>query len=177
MPPKLWSNYWSYKKVWKSSFHYKNQRAFSNVSNEKVQNEIRDLSEKKSSPLDAIPAKIIKDHEEIFCQKIKIDFDNAIKTGIFPQNLRLADISPVFKKNNKHSKENYLPISVLSGMSKIFERLMLTQMNEYMSNKLSIFLCAYCKGMSSQNCLIFLVEKLKRSLDESKQYGSLNWLI
>ena len=44
--------------------------SFNDVSNEKVQNEIRDLSEKESSPLDAIPAKIIKDHEEIFCQKI-----------------------------------------------------------------------------------------------------------
>ena len=110
------------------------------VSKENVQKEIRDLCETKSSPLEAIPAKIIKDHEETFCQKIKIDFDKAIKNGIFPQNLKFADVSPVFKKNDKHSKENYRPVSVLSGMSKVFERPMLTQINEYMSDKLSIFM-------------------------------------
>ena len=41
--------------------------SFKSVSNEEIQKEIRDLSETKSSPLDAIPARIIKDHEELFC--------------------------------------------------------------------------------------------------------------
>ena len=72
--------------------------SFKSVSNEEIQKEIRDLSETKSSPLDAIPARIIRDHKELFCQKIKIDFDTAIMTGIFPQNLKLADVTPVFKK-------------------------------------------------------------------------------
>ena len=58
-------------------------------------------------------------------------------------------------------------------MSKVFERLMLSQINEYMSEKLSFLLCGYRKGMSSQNCLLFLIEKLKKSLDVSNKYGIL----
>jgi len=87
--------------------------------------------------------------------------------------MKLADVSPIFKKDDKHSKDNYRPVSVLSSMSKIFERLMLSQINNYMYDKLSIYLCGFRKGMSSQNCLLFLVEKLKKSLDESSKCGVL----
>ena len=58
-------------------------------------------------------------------------------------------------------------------MSKVFERLMLSQINEYMSEKLSFLLCGYREGMSAQNCLLFLIEKLKKSLDVSNKYGIL----
>ena len=85
----------------------------------------------------------------------------------------MADLSPIWKTNDKHFKGNYRPVSVLSAMSKIFERLMLSQINDYMSDKLSIFLCGFRKGMSSQNCLLFLIENLKKSLDKSNKFGIL----
>ena len=50
---------------------------------------------------------------------------------------------------------------------------MCTQINEFMENKLSIFLCGYCKGMSAQNCLLNLVNKWKLSLDRSDKCGIL----
>ena len=61
--------------------------------------------------------------------------------------------------------------SVLSTISKIFERIMLSQINVYMTDKLSPFLCGFRKGMSSQHSLLYLIEKIKKSMDKSEEYG------
>ena len=42
----------------------------------------------------------------------------------FPENLKLADVTPIFKKKDKTFVENYRPVSVLPTVSKIFERIM-----------------------------------------------------
>ena len=48
-------------------------------------------------------------------------FKQVLTTGEFPSNLKNADVTPVFKKNNPLSKKNYRPISVLPFISKVFE--------------------------------------------------------
>ena len=138
-----------------------------------VTKEIGNLKESKSTPIESIPAKILKDNYNTIGPKIVIDFNSSIKTGIFPQNQKLADISPVFKNDVKLFKENYRPVSILSALSKISERLMLYQIESYMRDKLSLYLCGFRKGMSSQHCLLLLVEKWRRSLDKSGKCGVL----
>ena len=68
--------------------------------------EIGNLKESKSSPIESIPVKILKDNCDIISAKIQIDFNSSIKTGLFPQNQKLADVSPVFKTLDKHFKGN-----------------------------------------------------------------------
>ena len=135
--------------------------------------EIANLNESKSTPIESIPAKILKDNYDVIGPKMVIDFNYSIKTGIFPQNQKLADISPIFKNNVKQMKINYRPVSILPALSKIFERLLLYQIDEYMKDKLSIYLCGFRKGMSAQNCLLFMIEKFRKSLDKSGKYGVL----
>ena len=130
-------------------------------------------NESKSSPIASVPARVLKDIEDLLCPKIVIDFNSAIDTGIFPQNPKLADVAPLFKKDVKQYKGNYRPVSLLSSISKVFGRLMHHQMHEYMINKLSIFLCGFREKMNAQNCLVFLVEKWRRGLDKSKKCGVL----
>ena len=138
-----------------------------------VTEEVANLNESKATPVESIPAKILKDNSDILCPKIVIDFNTSIKTGIFPQNQKLADVTPIFKKDVKLSKENYRPVSVLPAISKISEKLMLYQISDYMKDKLSIYLCGFRKGMSAQNCLLFMVEKWRKSLDKTGKCGVL----
>ena len=42
-----------------------------------------------------------------------------LSTGNFPDNMKLADTTPVFKKKDPLKKENYIPVSILSAISKI----------------------------------------------------------
>ena len=134
---------------------------------------VDDLNESKSAPIESIPAKILKDHCAIISPKIVIDFNISIKTGSFPERQKLADVSPIFKKDVKLSKENYRPVSILTALSKILEKLMLYQISDYMEEKLSIYLCGFRKGMSAQNCLLLLIEKWRKSLDKSGKCGVL----
>ena len=59
-----------------------------------------------------------------------------IKNKIFPTNLKVADISPIFKKEDSTLVKNYRPISVLPVVLKIFERIMQKQITAYMEEHL-----------------------------------------
>ena len=131
------------------------------------------LDDSKSSPLESIPSRVLKDIIDIISPKIVIDFNSSIKTGIFPQCLKLSDLCPIFKKDIKLSKGNYRPVSLLAAISKIFEKLTFYQTREYMKHKLSIFLCAFRKGMNAQNCLVYMIEKWRKALDKSNKCGIL----
>ena len=71
----------------------------------------------------------------------------------FPDDLKLADISPVFKSCDTTVKTNYRPISVLLSLSIVFERLLLKQFLPFIEKRLSAILCTFKKGHSSQHTI------------------------
>ena len=77
----------------------------------------------------------------------------------FPENLKLADVTPIFKKKDKTFAENYRPISVLPTVSKIIEQIMLKQITDYIRKFLSPFLCGYRKEFRTQYLLLSLLER------------------
>ena len=83
----------------------------------------------------------------------------------FPNNLKLANVTPVFKKEDASLLKNYRPVSVLPVVSKIYERIMQKQILEYIDKHLSPHLCGYRKGYSTQTALISMLEKWKLSID------------
>ena len=147
--------------------------SFKSTDLKSVIKEIANLNESKCTPMESIPSKILKDNYDVIAPKIVIDFNSSIQSGIFPQNQKLADISPIFKNNLKNFKGNYRPVSILSALSKIFEKLIFHQIDKYMMDKLSIYLCGFRKGMSAQNCLLFMIEKWRKSLDKTGKCGVL----
>ena len=91
----------------------------------------------------------------------------------FPENLKLADVTPTFKKKDKTFVENYRPASVLPTVSKIFERIMQKQITDYIRKFLSPFLCGYRKGFSIQYALLSLIERWRLCLDKQGFAGAL----
>ena len=79
--------------------------------------------------------------------------------NLFPQNLKLADGVPVFKKCDPTGAKNYRPISVLPTVSKVLESLMHDQITTYMNAHLSKHLSGYRKGFNTQTALLSLIEK------------------
>ena len=61
--------------------------------------------------------------------------NNCLKEGVFPDDLKYVDITPIFKKEDSLNKENYRPISILSHLSKVFERILYKQIDSFMKNK------------------------------------------
>ena len=97
---------------------------FPNVSAEEITKEIRKLDPSKASHDNDIPTKIIKENADIFSEFICMSVNHSIDNNIFPSTLKLANITPVFKKGSANSKENHRPVSILPNLSKIFERCM-----------------------------------------------------
>ena len=135
--------------------------------------EITSLDVSKATPKDSIPPKLIKENLDLLAQKLLVDFNVAIDTGLFPNNMKLADVSPVFKKGDRLDKANYRPVSILSSLSKIFEKLLFNQINNYMGPKLSIYQTGFRKNHSSQNCLLVMLEILRQCLDSKGSTGIL----
>ena len=64
-------------------------------------------------------------------------------SGIFPEELKCAEVVPVFKKGDHMDKVNYRPISLLSSVSKIYERLIYEQLSRYFESYFSHILCGF----------------------------------
>ena len=84
----------------------------------------------------------------------------------------MTDIKPVFKKKSPLDKTNYRPVNFLPPVSKIYEKLLQKQINNYIENNLSPYLFGYRKGYSTQHALICLIEKWKNILDEKGFCGA-----
>ena len=82
----------------------------------------------------------------------------AIDNNCYPDYL--AEVSLVFKKKDDLDKENYRPVSVLTNMSKVFERIVYQQIEDFMKDKLSNLLTGFRKNHSTQHCLMRMLEKL-----------------
>ena len=134
---------------------------------------VDNLDASNSLPIESVPARIWTDVADVLYLKLVIDFNKAISIGTFPQHMKLTDVIPLFKKNITQLKENYRTVNLLSALSKVFERIMHTQMHAYMLRKLSIYLCGFQKSMNAQNCMLFLVEKWRKGLDQSQKCGVL----
>ena len=144
--------------------------SFSHVEVDDVEDEIKRLNPKKANTFANIPTKLIKEDIDI-CAPILTDVINdGIATNVFNDQLKLADLTPVFKKDIKISKKNYRPVSVLPAPSKVFERILQNQMIPYTDTFLSPHLSGFRKGYNTQHSLAILVEKIKRSLDK-RGYG------
>ena len=68
-------------------------------------------------------------------KKLADIFDESIKIEKFSDLLKKAEVMPVYKKDNINNKQNYRPESTLSNLSKVFEKLIFSQINTYMSDK------------------------------------------
>ena len=71
----------------------------------------------------------------------------------------------MFKNNDKLLKKNYRPVSVLTTLSKIFEQLLTSQLNDFFENVFDNMLSAYRKGFSCQNVLTKLLGTWQQGLD------------
>ena len=147
--------------------------SFRKVTYEEILIEINSLDTSKSPQSEDIPFKIIKDNADIFANFILQNFNKCIIDGKFPDQLKKADVSPVFKKGNHNDKTNYRPVSILPSLSKIYERLIYNQINHMTENALSIFQCGFRKKYSTQHALIAMIEKARKILDKGGTFGAL----
>ena len=140
--------------------------SFQQVTEEHVRQVILSIDGSKATPVGDVPADMLKVtldiHLSLITKIINLSFEN----GCFPDDLKLAEVSPIFKKNDDLDKENYRPVSVLFNVSKVFERIIYSQIDAFMQDKLSNLLTGFRKNHSTQHCLMYMLENWKNMLDK-----------
>ena len=81
---------------------------------------IKQLDNNRSS--DFSP-KVLKHINHIISPVLKGLFNNCLRLGIFPDELKIAKVTPLFKSGNINDMSNYRPISILPVLSKILEKI------------------------------------------------------
>ena len=101
-----------------------------------------------------IRVSILIDSMNIYLPLLTDIINDSLKRHIFPDELKLAEVMPLFKKANPFDKTNYRPVSLLSHISKVFERLIYNQINEYIEPFLSKVLNGFRKNHNTVTILI-----------------------
>ena len=91
----------------------------------------------EATPVRAILADMLKSTVDIHLPFITKIINLSFENNCFPDYLKPAEVSPVFKKNDYLHRENCRPVIVLSHVSKVFERIAYNETDNFMKDKLS----------------------------------------
>ena len=154
---------------------------------QEVINHINELNTSKSGGSLGIPIKYIKLSVNVIAPILTNFYNHCITTGCFPDILKIAEVIPLYKSGSKNLCSNYHPISILSPFSKIFEKCLHIQLNNYFiqNNILNKNQYGFIKHSSTNDAVVdayneFLVNLNKKQvtcamfLDLSKAFDCLN---
>lgn len=107
-----------------------------------------------------IPIHILKLIASGICISLTDCINNCINDGVFPDNLKLANVViRIHKDEDSCLKVNYRPISLLPVLSKVVEKLFVKRIHAFIDTKLLKLLCGFRSGYSTQHALFHLIQK------------------
>ena len=104
---------------------------FTDVNDEIILNIINKLPNKNSCGYDNLSTKIIKTLKDSLIKPLTLIINQILNTGVFPSQLKIAKVIPIFKKDDNKLFNNYRPISLLPVLSKVVEQVISSQINDF----------------------------------------------
>jgi hypothetical protein len=140
---------------------------FKEITPSDVTKTISSLSSKPSSGHDNISSILIKKIAQPLSSPLALIINQSLKTGIFPERLKLAKVIPIYKKDDLTIFDNYRPISLLPVISKIFERIVFNQMYAYLTSNNLLYDSQHGFRMehSTETASLEFIDKIYMSLD------------
>ena len=133
------------------------------VSEEFIYRELRKLNVNKSTGLDNIPAKFLKDGAFFIKEPITHIVNKSILSGVVPDEFKNARVKPLFKKGSSLEVGNYRPVSILCIVSKILERCVHVQLLHFVNsnNLLYSYKSGFRSRFSTDTCLIHMLDFIR----------------
>ena len=141
--------------------------SFSKITENETLTIINNFKSKNSSGNDDISNRLLKSIKCEISKPLTIIINQSLETGIFPDALKVAKVKPLFKKGDNCCLNNYRPISLLPTISKIFERVMYTQLYYYfnVNNLLSEQQYGFRSQHSTELASVKLVDFILKEMD------------
>ena len=138
------------------------------MSSEEVKNIIKSLNKRKSAISSCIPVKVLIDSVDTYLPIFTDIINSFIRNGTFPEELKLAKVTPP----DPFDKVNYRPVSLLSHISKVYERIIFNQISTYFEPYFSSFLTGFRKNHNTQHSLLKMLN-YEEPLDKGKSVGAI----
>jgi hypothetical protein len=119
---------------------------------------------------DGISSKLLKSIKNEICTPLAHIFNLSVNQGIFPKKLKKSRTVPIFKSGDPTLCDNYRPISLLSSMSKILEKIVSTQLVNHLDRNdiLHEHQYGFQRGKSTEHNLIHALNFIGNSINENK---------
>ena len=147
---------------------------FQEITSSDVAKAIKSLSSSASVSVDGIKVSELKTSCDEIISTLAYIFNQSLTTGTYPARWKTALITPIHKKGSKYDTNNYRPISLLSNVSKVFEKIIDQQIRLHLTelNALGPSQQGFLKGKLCQSALLTLSRKLFFNRDE-RYYSAL----
>ena len=134
---------------------------------ETIEKLIHRIKPNVATGIDGLPARLIKEATPVIVNNIKDMVNLSYETNTFPDQLKVATVKAIHKKGGTNDPSQYRPVSILTIISKIFERSAVDQLVTYYNthNLLNPRQHAYRKYHSTTTSLFELTETIKKHID------------
>ena len=102
-----------------------------NVTENDILEAVKTMKTASANGPDNISNRILKETIHSIVTPLKSLFNKSLNLGVFPDEWKKAHVTPIFKKGDRQDKANYRPISLLSNIGKLLERIVFKKLYEY----------------------------------------------
>ena len=140
------------------------------IENDEINSLIRNLDPNKATGSDGISGQMLLLCDDSVILPLNIIFRNILLTSTYPDQWKLANVTPIFKKGDKQLIKNYRPISLLPICSKIVEKTISKNLYSYLNanNLLTKNQSGFRPGDSTTNQLLYLVNEIHQAFENPK---------
>lgn len=131
---------------------------------------INQLNPKNSSGWDGISTNTLKEISDTIVEPLTEIINSCLIHNIFPNEMKIALVKPLFKKGDKTQLGNYRPISLLTAFSKVFEKVIFTQLQDFFNSNglLSNNQYGFRKNHSTDFAACELVDRILQCFDTKR---------
>ena len=145
--------------------------SFMPVNIEYVTKLLTTLDVKKSHGPDKLSPKLLKISTPALAAPLTKLLNFCIETSTWPKDWKLSNVYPAHKKDDRTSKTNYRPISVLSIIPKMLEKIKFDQLYDAFCPTFSKNMSGFLRGHSCCSALIKITDDWRLALDQKKNVG------
>ena len=130
---------------------------------------LRSLNPDKALGPDGIPGRILKETAQQIAPSLTLLFNKSLHSAVVPDEWKLANVVPVFKRGIKEHVQNYRPISLLCIVSKVLERCVLNHIWEHLQEIINDHQHGFMPGRSCTSQLVGVLDKIGKVLARGEQ--------
>ncbi|PNF34410.1 hypothetical protein B7P43_G13946 [Cryptotermes secundus] len=148
---------------------------FIKITTNEIENVLSSLRSKNSSGYDEISVKTLKISAPYISSSLCYKFNKAVLASKFPLCMKYPIVTPIYKKGDKKKCANYIPISLLTSFSKVFEKIifrrLLTHVHAY--DILANEQFGFHPELSTETASYNLIKTVSAAINNKKKVGGI----